>query len=229
MNGSDLFVAAALMIFAVVGMYRGLIHSAVRAVTSVISAGISLLGYPLVCSAVRKTALFDSVKETIIESLGLRQMIMDGTKHGQTALIEGLSLPDAFKERLEVNNNNVIYDLLGVDNIVDYIGGFLANIVVNIVCGILIFAASYIIIHIILSVFGVFGKMPVVKTFNRAGGGIVGLVSATVLIWAVFAAVDAFITQPFFAQVYRSVQQSSIAIFFYDLNLIRVFMMSRMF
>lgn len=228
-NSIDYFVIATLAIFILVGIYRGFIQSIIRMVTSLISVAISLCGYPIACTLARKTFVYSAIKAGIIKHLNIEEMVVESTRQGQSVIIDSLSLPAVFKERLMVNNNEVIYQILDVDNIVDYIGGFLANIALNILMSILIFISSYVIIRIILKVFRLFRKMPVLRTFGRVGGGLSGAVLGVVFIWAIFAVLDAFVTQPFFATVYEDIQQSHFAIYFYNENLIRTFMLGRMF
>ena len=41
--------------------------------------------------------------------------------------------PDMLKSKLLENNNSVIYDLVNADSLVDYIAGFMANMIINLV------------------------------------------------------------------------------------------------
>lgn len=229
MNGCDIFVIGIIALFTLTGIYRGFICVVIRTLSAVISTAISMIFYPLVCGIVRQTPFYTGLKDEIILRLGLRDMAVEATKQGQGMLIDSLPVQPIFKEKLMVNNNSVIYDILGVDNIVDYIGGFLANIALNIIVSISLFAVSYIVIRLILTAAELIGKAPVIRTAERVGGGLVGFSAAVIFIWALFAVLDMFVTQPFFSALYDDIQQSVLASGFYNTNLIRAILLERMF
>lgn len=229
MNGADLFVIAVIAVFVLIGIYRGFLLNVIRMAGTLVSAVISMIGYPYVCDLARKTFLYSDIKNSIITSLGLRDTAQQVTKNAQSVFIESLPLPQYFRDKLIVNNNSVIYDLLGVDNLVDYIGGFLANIVLNVLMSLLLYLTCQVIFHIVIKAFIILKKAPVIRTIGRVGGGLTGFVTATVFIWALFAAFDAFASQPFYTMLIDEINSSRLAVVFYDTDLIRTFMMSRMF
>jgi hypothetical protein len=225
----DFFVLTALAVFTLIGIYRGFMQSIIRMLSVLLSSAISLGAYPLICSMARKTFAYTQLKEAIITHLSIREMVIESTKQGQSMLIESLPVPAVFKDSLMVNNNSVVYDLLGVDNIVDYIGGFLANIALNVIVSILLFVCSYAIIRFMSRTLRIMRRIPVLRTFGRAGGGISGLVIGVVFVWAMFALLDVFVSQPFYETVYNDIQQSEFAIYLYNSDIIRNLLMERMF
>ncbi|MBQ6555573.1 MAG: CvpA family protein [Firmicutes bacterium] len=229
MNGMDIFVIAVIAVFVLVGISRGFLLNVIRMAGSLVSAVVSMVCYPAVCTLARGTFLYTNIKDGIINSLGLHEAAEQATKSAQAMLIESLPLPQFFRDKLIINNNSVIYELLGVDNIVDYIGGFLANIVLNVLVSILLYITCYTVISCILGAFKILKKAPVIRTIGRVGGGLTGFVTATVFIWALFAALDAFAAQPFYTTLLDEINASTVAVLFYDTDIIRTFMMSRMF
>ncbi|MBR6542994.1 MAG: CvpA family protein, partial [Anaerotignum sp.] len=81
---------------------------------------------PYVGKFLRGTFLFDSLSGSIKDSMGLDKALQDAAMKTQTEVIEAMPLPDFLKEALLENNNPVIYQLLDVDNLKEYIAGFLA-------------------------------------------------------------------------------------------------------
>lgn len=220
---------AVMAIFALYGIYCGFITAVIRAASTFLSTVAATVLYPAVCAFFRQSSFFDMLKQGVIDALGLKQLFADNTRYAQNVLIDSLALPDMFKEKLAVNNNSVIYDLLGVNNIVDYIGAFIANIALNIIVWALLFTLCLVITRTILGAFKVLKKTPVIRTIGRVGGGLLGLATAVVFIWALFAVMDAFVTLPFFSVLYDDIMQSKIAIVLYNTDIIRAFMLKRMF
>lgn len=229
MNGSDIFVICIISVFVLYGIYCGFLSGIIHTATVFLSAVASLVCYPLICGMARNSALFDFLKNAVTEDLGLREFAAENTRQAQLMLIDGLPLPEMFREKLAVNNNSVIYDLLGVDNVVDYIGAFIANIVLNIIVSIVLFIICFTASRAVLAAFSVLKKTPVIRTVGRMGGALLGFAVAVVFIWALFAVMDAFVTQPFFSVLYDDIAQSKVAILLYNTDIIRLFMLKRMF
>ena len=229
MCNADIFVLAVMAVFVLYGIYSGFITAIIRAASTLASTVVSLVVYPVISGILRQSSFFEMLKQAIIDKLGLKQMFIENTRQAQNTLIAGLALPEPFKEKLTVNNNSVIYDLLGVDNLIDYIGSFLANIILNVIVSLFVFAICFVVTRFLLVTFKVLKKTPVVRTIGRVGGGLLGLVTSIVFIWALFAVMDAFAAQPFFETIYNDIVQSKIAIVLYNTDIIRGFMLKRMF
>lgn len=61
----------------------------------------------------------------------------------QRNIIEGLKLPEQMKEVLLDNNNSEIYHMLGVDRFFDYLGSYLATMVIRVFGTGILFAAVF--------------------------------------------------------------------------------------
>ena len=229
MCSADVLVIAIIAVFVLYGIYCGFITTVIRAASTFISTAVSFIFYPTVCGIIRQTGFFDALKQAVIDSLGLKELLLGNTRHAQNIMIDSLQLPDMFKEDLAVNNNSVVYELLGVDNIIDYIGAFFANIILNIIVSAAIFVLCLVVIKLVFGALNCIKKTPVIRTIGRVGGGLLGFAMAVAFIWALFAVMDAFVTLPFFSVMYDDIVQSKIAIVLYNTNIIRAFMLKRMF
>ena len=70
------------------------------------------------------------------------------TKEEQQKALENSSLPNVLKETLLENNNEGMYQMLGVDSFLGYVSKYLAGVVVNI-CGVLLtFVLSFVILRL---------------------------------------------------------------------------------
>ena len=138
---------------------------------------------PHVGKFLRGTFLFDSMSGSIRESMGLDAAIQEGAMRTQTEIIEGMPLPDFLKDALLENNNPVIYHLLDVDSLKEYIAGFLANVCLNILSVVLAFILIYIAVTVVLNALHLFSKLPVLSFFNHFMGFLVGGAKGLFFVW----------------------------------------------
>ena len=141
---------------------------------------------PYVGKFLRGTFLFDSLSGSIEDSMGLDKALQDGAMKTQTEIIEAMPLPDFLKEALMENNNPVIYQLLDVDSLKEYIAGFLANVCLNILSVILAFLLIYIAVTIVLNALHLFSKLPVLGLINHFMGFLIGAVKGLLFVWLGF-------------------------------------------
>lgn len=136
----------------------------------------------------------------------------------QQEAIEAADLPDIFKDLLAVNNNSEIYEELGVDTFAQYVGNFLARVIINIVSYLGTFLIVTIILRAIIFALDIVAEIPVFGLINRLAGGVVGFVGATIIVWILFVVVTLLYTTVIGKDVYQSIQGNGILKFLYDNN-----------
>jgi len=94
----------------------------------------------------------------------------------QQEAINGADIPDIFKELLAVNNNSEIYEELGVQSFAQYVGTFLAKLIINIVSYLGVFLIVTIILRAVIFALDIVAEIPVFGLINRLAGGAVGKV-----------------------------------------------------
>ena len=97
--------------------------------------------------------------------------------------IEELKLPQSVKDVLLENNNSEFYRLLGVDQFGEYISTCLSDMLINTLGSVLVFAASYIVIHLVIRWLNLLSRLPIICGLNQMAGGIVGLAEGFLLLW----------------------------------------------
>ena len=81
------------------------------------------------------------------------------------------------------NNNSEFYRLLGVDQFGEYISTCLSDMLINTLGSVLVFAASYIVIHLVIRWLNLLSRLPIICGLNQMAGGIVGLAEGFLLLW----------------------------------------------
>lgn len=208
-------------------MYQGLIRSVLRTGSAILSVFLSFVSYPAISFLIRKTFIFTMLKNKVIEKLALDQIAADITRQGQRQLISSLPLPDNILDKLVENNNSTVYSIFGANNVADYIGSYIAGILLNIFLSIFLTVVIYAVIKFLFSTLEFISRMPVVHTFNMAGGGLAGLFLGVVIIWLGFMLANIFITDNFYNTMMTDINNSLIAKILYEHNFIQSYFYSK--
>lgn len=136
----------------------------------------------------------------------------------QQEAIEAADLPDVFKDLLAVNNNSEIYEELGVETFAQYVGNFLAKVIINIISYLGTFLIVTIILRAIIFALDIVAEIPVFGLVNRLAGGVIGFVGATIIVWILFVVITLLYTTVIGKDVYQSIQGNGILKFLYDNN-----------
>lgn len=220
MNFLDIAVIAIIGLCIFSGYRKGLVKTLYSLFSIFIALFISNKLNPFISSFLReKGGLYDIFTNNILSAMGLNEKI---TSYGNAAgekIISDLNFPKFITEKLLEMNTPETYEVLGVTNLENYISGFFANILINIIAGILVFAGVIVIMKVLTVSLDLIVKLPVLKSFNKAGGVIAGFLQGTVYVW-----IGLIIFTLFFASTKNNfmaiLQNSLIAIKFYENNII---------
>lgn len=136
----------------------------------------------------------------------------------QQEAINGADIPDIFKELLAVNNNSEIYEELGVQSFAQYVGTFLAKLIINIASYLGVFLIVTIILRAVIFALDIVAEIPVLGLINRLAGGAIGFAGALIIVWLLFVVVTLLYTTVIGKDIYQTIQGSGILKFLYDHN-----------
>ena len=136
----------------------------------------------------------------------------------QQEAINAADLPDIFKDPLAVNNNSEIYEELGVNTFAQYVGSFLAKVIINIISYLGTFLIATIILRAIIFALDIVAELPVFGLINRLAGGVIGFVGAAIIVWILFVVVTLLYTTVIGKDIYQAIQGNGILKFLYDNN-----------
>lgn len=152
----------------------------------------------------------DSVQETVENAEIPRDM--------QVAAIEGADIPEIFKNLLSTNNNSEIYEELGADTFVQYVGSFLTKLIINVVAFLCAFVIVTIILRAVIFALDVVSDLPVLGFVNRIAGGAVGILCALVVVWVLFVIVTLLYVTSAGREIYDLIQSNGILKIIYEYN-----------
>ena len=222
----DIVVAAVIIGCGAAAWRKGFIRAAFGFLPMLAALAGTHFFSPYVGKFLRGTFLFDTMSDSIRDSMGLDAAIDNGAMQAQTELIERMSLPDFLKEALLENNNPVIYQLLDVDSLKEYVAGFLANVCLNILSVILAFLLIYIVVMVVLNALHLFSKLPGLSFLNRLMGFLVGGVKGVFFVWVGFVVLTFFQCRAELDGLFAAMETTKIANLLYENNVLQQFILT---
>lgn len=142
----------------------------------------------------------------------------DIPKDLQIKAIEMAELPEVFKSLLSDNNNDVIYEKLGVKTFAEYVGEFLSKLIIHIVAFLCTFLLVTIVLRTIIFALDIVSELPVLGFFNRLAGGVVGAAGGLIIIWLFFVVITLLYVTAFGREIYQVIQENAILNMLYENN-----------
>ena len=130
-----------------------------------------------------------------------RQMDTGLSGAEQDKVIDMLPLPQGLKDTIAENNNNAVYEQLGVEHFTDYIGGFVGNVCLNIVGYLLTFMIVFFALHLVMMALNVVDRLPLIHGINHFAGAILGIFKGFLVLEILFLLLIPFSTTDFGAGV----------------------------
>jgi len=225
MNWSDIIVLAIIGGFAVIGMMNGFISSVFRLTSSFVSALLSIKLYPVLSKVlINSTGIYGKIKDSILNSLlAQKSKLFDAgsTVQNSTAdtVIENLKLPGFLKDMLHDKIPNPA-QILPVEELANKLSGYLAELVIDVISLVLIFIIIRIVLIIVRFILKGITKLPVFKQIDKLGGLALGALEGFLAVYLLVTIIMLFHTLPQFAGIFKAINSSAIARFFYEKNFI---------
>lgn len=142
----------------------------------------------------------------------------DIPKDLQIKAIEMAELPEVFKSLLSDNNNDVIYEKLGVKTFAEYVGEFLSKLIIHIVAFLCTFLLVTIVLRAIIFALDIVSELPVLGFFNRLAGGVIGAAGGLIIVWLLFVVITLLYVTSFGREIYQVIQDNDILRILYENN-----------
>jgi uncharacterized membrane protein required for colicin V production len=226
MNWSDFVVIGLIAVFAVIGLYKGLIMSVYRFFAFIACIYASVKFSPILADLLVKTPVFEWIKNVIVQNLMKWNSEVFAyptagtpTVTGVEATLGTMPFPELFKKSLQEKLPS-FPELINGGGIVDAAGAELARMVISVLSLFII----YIVLRIVFSFIGVFlrniSKLPVLKQVNKLGGLVFGVLQGVLAVYILCAVLVLFSSIPAFAGVFKGFETSLFAGGFYESNFI---------
>jgi uncharacterized membrane protein required for colicin V production len=194
---------------------KGLVLTVFRFVSFFASIALARYLYPYVSRFIRGTPVYGMLKNLVTDTMGIGNFVKANAPSVEAGL-DSFPIPDILKDMLVSNNTPDIYNLLHVETIEDYIAGFFANIIINVVSIVLVFALAWVILSLIGHMLDLISRLPLLSTVNRMGGLAVGLLMGVCVAWAGLMLIGLLFATPAYPEVFAYMQGSFAAKWFFD-------------
>ncbi len=168
------------------GHYRGLLRLCVSVGALVLTLLVVKVATPYMTGFLKDNpSIRQSMAQVILETTGWEEP--DAAQQQQPSIqrqvIEEMKLPESIKSTLLENNNSEFYQALGVQQFTEYISTYLADMLINALGTLVVFLASFILIHLIVRWLDLIARLPIVSGLNQMAGALVGLAYGLLLLW----------------------------------------------
>jgi len=193
MNPLDIIILAIVALCAIAGYHKGLIRTVYRLVSFFVAVIVARQLYPHVARVLRQTELFPTIQSAIARAMNLEDFVAEQATAAGTEVINNLPLPSILQNLLLSYNTPNMFELLQVATIEEYIAGFFANMVINGLAILAVFLLTMLALTFIGYALDIVSKLPVIRTLNRIGGFLFGIVMSAVIVWIALVLVALFV------------------------------------
>jgi len=229
MNLADFGVLAVIIGFGLMGLYTGLILSVFKIASYFLSVFLSIKLYPQFSKMIANTALFDNIKNAILNNLLLQraETIKQAGEQAKQATVDAivnkLPLPEFLKTYI-VSHIPETSELIDINKAMEAVSVQITNIIISIISLIILYIAIRIALIIVKHILEGVTQLPIIKQFNKLGGFMFGAFEGLLTVYIIFAVIMLFNSSPSFLKVYETIKQSMIAKYFFENNFIINFM-----
>lgn len=224
MNWIDILILAIIGLSAYRAYSKGFIITIFNLVSLILTIVLAVQLYPVGSKLlVDNTKLDETIKSSVSKTLKLedkKQIKESNTLEDQRKVIDSLPLPKKIKEKLEIDNNPEVYNILHVNNFNDYVGRYITQIVLNALSFLIIFIIILIALKIAVNILDIISKLPILNSCNKLLGLITGVILGVLRIWFVFVILTFMSASSFAVIIFESINNSVLASILYNNNVL---------
>ena len=211
------------------GLRRGFIRKVVSAVSLVVTLVLVTHLTPHVTEFIQQhTSLHENLQEKCSD-IFLNGEYNEDVKTDQVLMIDNMDLPENIKEMLLENNNTEAYDFFEVSGFHDYVGAYLANMIINTLAYLLSFVIIWTVLRAILLALDVVTMLPILHGINKLAGGVLGIVYGVALVWIAFLLVTILCNGEIGKEFFALIHENPFLLFLYNQNVIMKVVFGLMF
>ncbi len=205
----------------IVGWARGLFKVLLSVAGMIASMILAIYIAPNISGYLEEhTTIDDNIAMYITEELNFSGIEEETSRGVQVEVINNLPISETLKSNILNNNNSEMYSALEATGVYDYIARSMAVVILN--------ATVFLVLMIVAQVF--FGtlakaakgltKLPIVRSIDKIGGGILGVMQGLIIIWILFLLLSITSTSSISQEMITSINRFPLFKLLYDNNLI---------
>lgn len=220
MNVTCIVIGIVFLVFVLIGWIQGMFRVIVSVAGLVASIFIALYGSPYISGYLQEnTKLDDKIADYIIQELQYSETGQEVTKGIQVAAINSLPLPETLKATILNNNNSEMYEALDVSGVYDYIAMSIAVVILNATVFLAFILVCRVLFWLIGKNFDKLAKLPILRSIDKIGGGVLGGIRGLIWIWIFFLFLSITSTFEWSSYLIDQVNESFLLRLLYDHNI----------
>ena len=227
MNVVDYVIIGLIGLSVLFFFYLGFVSSVLNTGGCLISFALSFWLYPKVAAVIQnnqelvRTLMHYTDASSRIGDLELAiSNVAQLTQEKIAEVLSKVQLPAPLDTLLEVNLGSQVFSQSGITTVSDYVSQTIIGACINIICFLLCFIVLFLVVSILLNVLRAVFRFPLLKQLDWLAGGAFGFARGMVFCYALFALVPLALTVVPFDGISQMIDESQLAAFFNNGNLI---------
>lgn len=217
----DMVLIAIVVFICILAYQKGLVLSVFDLISSAVAIVLSCLLYPIISGFLKDTVVLEWIQSPIQEMLLEKSAALGEVSAAE--LLQQFSLPGVIYDGMLDKIGTVSGDLMVTTGQVSMV---VAQFILNIICIILVFVLVKVGLFFAKGFLQTITKLPVLKQVNKVGGIVFGVLEAFMIL-TILGALFSLFSGTMDSTVLSIVDNSHIARFFYQENLLIFFLSSK--
>jgi len=225
MNWIDLVVLAVILGFGLIGLASGFVNTVFKIASFFLSIFLAVKFYPAVAEMLKKTSLFSTIKGSILKSLfHQNQSLIQGVngkveQAAASSVIDNLPIP-GFLKGILLGRVSDASSVMNMEKIADLISNELSIIIISIISLVLLYILIRVGLAFVRVILKGICKLPVFKQIDKLGGFTLGAIEGLLTVYILLAVLMLFNSSPQFESIFKAMNGSILATYFYEHNFI---------
>lgn len=221
MNTVCIIIGIIFFICVLVGWGQGFFKQVVSVVGLLLSLIIAFYVAPHLSRYLEKnTQIDENIAKYIAKELKFSDSDKEESRGVQVAVINELPLPERLKANILDNNNSEMYNALEVSGVYGYISKSIAVVILNAGAFLFLLLACRLFFCFFIKGLGEFTKLPIIRSIDKIGGGLLGGIKGIILLWIFFMLLSITSTALWSQGVIAQISDSTFLKLLYDNNLL---------
>lgn len=193
MNIVDIVILVLLGVSVIYGFFRGFLHTLLSVACCLLSVLIAMSFAPTVARALRGNQGVSTTLATYTDAVArvgdydlASTDVQSLTPDVVTRVLSSVELPKEISDILESNLINKSFLGSGLNTVNDYVSSTVVAVAIDAICYILVFAAAYLVLSLIVSLIQHVFRLPILKQLDWLAGGVFGLLRGGMVLYVAF-------------------------------------------
>jgi len=205
----------------IVGWAQGFFKVLISVASLVASILVALYVAPNLSGYLEEhTKMDDNIATYIAKELHFSDEGEDTSRGTQVEIISGLPVSETLKANFLDNNNSEMYSALDAVGVYDYIAKSMAVVILNATVFLVLVIVCRVFFSTLAKVADGLSKLPIVRSIDKIGGGLLGGMKGLIIIWLLFLLLSITSTSVISQEMIASINHFPILKLLYDNNLL---------